>query len=71
VHIKKEKRLVAIGRSLVANHVTEFKKKILLLDLLGKSEIKRQPIGNHGSGKNNSSSGKETITGVQLPRRDA
>ena len=37
-------------RSLVSNHVTEFK-KFLLLDLLGNSKIKRQPIGNQGSGK--------------------
>ena len=36
-------------RSLVANHITEF--KILLSDLLGNGEIKRQPIGNQGSEK--------------------
>jgi hypothetical protein len=35
---------------LVANHVTEFK-KFYLLDLLGNNKIKRQPIGNQGSGK--------------------
>jgi len=35
------------------------------LDLLGNSEIKRQPIGNHGSGKN-SSSGKEMGTAVPV-----
>jgi hypothetical protein len=37
-------------RQLVTNQVTELK-KFLLLDLLGNSEIKRQPIGNQGSGK--------------------
>ena len=31
-------------RSLVANHIT-------FLDLLRNSEIKRQPVGNQGSGK--------------------
>ena len=36
-------------RSLVANHIREF--KILLSDMLGNGEIKRQPIGNQGSGK--------------------
>ena len=36
-------------RSLVANHVTELK-KFLLWDLLGNSEIKRQPTRNQGSG---------------------
>jgi hypothetical protein len=35
--------------SLVANHVTELK-KFLLLRLLTNSEIKRQPNGNQGSG---------------------
>jgi len=50
-------------RPLVANHITEF--KILLLDLLGNGEIKRQPTGNQGS-ENNSSSGKEIETGVAV-----
>jgi hypothetical protein len=35
---------------LIANHATEIKNSYFL-DLLGNSEIKRQPIGNHGSGK--------------------
>ena len=50
-------------RSLVANHITEF--KILLSALLGNGEIKRQPIGNQGSEKN-SSSKKEMETGVAV-----
>ena len=36
-------------RSFLANRITEF--KILLSGLLGNGEIKRQPIGNQGSGK--------------------
>ena len=50
-------------RSMVANHITEF--KILLSDLLRNGESKRQPIGNQGSEKN-SSSGKEMETGVAV-----
>jgi len=36
------------------------------LDLLGNSEIKRQPIGNQEMGKKYSSSGKEMETGVPV-----
>ena len=50
-------------RSLVANHITEF--KILLSDLLGNGDIKRQPTGNQGSEKN-SSSGKEMEMGATV-----
>jgi hypothetical protein len=34
------------------------------LDILGTSEIKRQPIGNHESGGKNSSNAKEMKMGV-------
>jgi len=51
-------------RSLVANHITTLKKKYLK-DLLGNSEIRRQPIGNHVRG-GNSSNGKEMRTGVPV-----
>jgi len=33
------------------------------LDFLGNNEIKKQPIGNQGSGKRNSSNKKEMRTG--------
>jgi len=55
-------------RSLVANHITEF--KILLSDLLRNGEIKRQPTGNQGSEKIQVME-KKWKRGWLLPRRDA